>query len=277
MTVVKSAATNAVNGDSGAKLTHASWDGKWELSKRREDWTSYLSFLGVPEAAHELAIKAPDFHEYKMSSSNFFMDHKIPAQNMHLRFTAALEDSYQTCPYPRPTVKGFSSDGEEAKPFSGKWKNTWISEPTSFKTEIPDFAGLGKTVVLTRTLTSASEMEADVTVYDGDKVVLETSSWFSKTSDEPPLTHESWNGKWELTKRREDWTAYLKFLNVPEAAHEMAIKAPDFHEYRMSTESFFMDHQIPAQKMHLQFTAFFGDDYQPCPYPRPTVRDLRAK
>ena len=32
------------------------------------------------------------------SSSNFFMDHKIPAQNMHLRFTAALEDSYQTCP-----------------------------------------------------------------------------------------------------------------------------------------------------------------------------------
>ena len=26
--------------------------------------------------------------------------------------------------YPRPTVKGFSSDGEEAKPFSGKWKNT---------------------------------------------------------------------------------------------------------------------------------------------------------
>ena len=27
---------------------------------------------------------------------------------------------------------------------------------------------------------------------------------------------------------------YLKFLGVPEAAHEMAIKAPDFHEYRMS-------------------------------------------
>ena len=45
----------------------------------------------------------------------------------------------------------------------------WISEPTSFKTEIPDFAGLGKTVVLTRTLTSASVMEAGVTVYDGDK------------------------------------------------------------------------------------------------------------
>jgi len=168
-------------------LMHESWNGKWALTKRREDWTSYLSFLGVPEAAHELAIKAPDFHEYRMSSSNFFMDHKIPAQNMHLRFTAALEDSYQTCPYPRPTVKGFSSDGEEAKPFSGKWKNTWISEPTSFKTEIPDFAGLGKTVVLTRTLTSASEMEAAVTVYDGDKVVLSTASWFGKTSDEPPL------------------------------------------------------------------------------------------
>ena len=67
--------------------------------------------------------------------------------------------------------------------------------------------GLGKTVVLTRTLTSASVMEAGVTVYDGDKVVLSTSSWFGKLSDEPPLMHESWNGKWELTKRREDWTS----------------------------------------------------------------------
>ena len=151
-----------------------------------------MSFLGVPEAAHEMAIKAPDFHEYKMSSANFFMDHKIPAQNMHLRFTAAFEDSYLPCPYPRPTVKGFAaSDGEETQPFSGKWKNTWISEPTSFKTEIPDFAGLGKTVVLTRTLTSASVMEAGVTVYDGDKVVLSTSSWFGKLSDEAPVPDES--------------------------------------------------------------------------------------
>ena len=30
-------------------------------------------------------------------------------------------------------------------------------------------------------------MEAAVTVYDGDKVVLSTASWFGKTSDEPPL------------------------------------------------------------------------------------------
>ena len=37
MTVVKSAATNF---DGGVKLTHASWNGKWELTKRREDWTS---------------------------------------------------------------------------------------------------------------------------------------------------------------------------------------------------------------------------------------------
>ena len=77
------------------------------------------------------------------------MDHKIPAQNMHLRFTAALEDSYQPCPYPRPTVKGFSSEGGETQPFSGKWKNTWISEPTSFKTEIPDFAGASLRAVTT--------------------------------------------------------------------------------------------------------------------------------
>ena len=30
-------------------------------------------------------------------------------------------------------------------------------------------------------------MEAAVTVYDGDKVVLSTASWFGKTSDEAPL------------------------------------------------------------------------------------------
>ena len=132
-----------------------------------------------------------DASKLSRSSSKFFMDHKIPAQNMHLRFTAAFEDSYQPCPYPRPTVKGFSSEGGETQPFSGKWKNTWISEPTSFKTEIPDFAGLGKTVVLTRTLTSASVMEAGVTVYDGDKVILSTSSWFGKLSDEAPVPDES--------------------------------------------------------------------------------------
>ena len=40
-----------------------------------------------------------------------------------------------------------------------------------------------------------------------EEVVLNTSSWFGKLSDEPPLTHESWNGKWELSKRREDWTS----------------------------------------------------------------------
>ena len=108
-------------------------------------------------------------------------------------------------------------------------------------------------------------MEAGVTVYDGDKVVLSTSSWFGKLSDEPPLMHESWNGKWELTKRREDWNSYLSFLGVPEAAHEMAIKAPDFHEYKMSSSNFFMDHKIPAQNMHLRFTAAFEDSYQPCP------------
>merc|ERR1719460_307858 len=189
MTVVKSAATNAVNGDSGAKLTHASWDGKWELTKRREDWTSYLKFLGVPEAVHEIAIKAPDFHEYKMSASNFFMDHRIPAQKMHLRFTAFFEDSFQPCPYPRPTAKGFSSEGEDTKPTnSGKWKNTWICEPTSFKTEIPDFGGTGKTVVLTRTITSSAEIEMEVTVYDGDKVVCgPCKTWMEKTSDEAPL------------------------------------------------------------------------------------------
>jgi hypothetical protein len=114
------------------------------------------------------------------------MDHQIPAQKMHLQFTAFFGDSYQPCPYPRPTVKGFTEDGQKEKPFSGQWKNTWISEPTSFKTEIPDFGGTGKTVVLTRTLTSTSEMEAGVFVYDGDKVVVISSSTFTKTSDEPP-------------------------------------------------------------------------------------------
>jgi hypothetical protein len=34
-------------------------------------------------------------------------------------------------------------------------------------------------------------MEAGVTVYDGDKVVLSTSSWFGKLSDEAPVPDES--------------------------------------------------------------------------------------
>jgi aldehyde dehydrogenase (NAD+) len=169
------------------KLTYASWNGKWEVSKRAENWHEYLSFLGVPQAAHEIATKAPDFHEYRMSPSSFFLDHRIPAQGMHLKFTAFFEDSFNTCPYPRPTAKGFT-EGEEANPKSGLWRNTWISEPTSFKTEIPDFAGTGKTVVLTRTLTSTADIEMSVTVYDGDKVVVgPCKTWMAKLSDEPPL------------------------------------------------------------------------------------------
>jgi len=79
-----------------------------------------------------------------------------------------------------------------------------------------------------------------------------------------------WTGKWALD-RRENWGPYLGFLGVPEAAQEAATKAPDFHEYVITRESFFMHHRIPAQSMHLRFNGFFDDEWQVSPYPKPTA------
>merc|ERR1719401_2561345 len=92
-------------------LTLETWTGKWAL-KHREEWTPYLSFLGVPDANHEMAAKAPDFHEYSVSETSFFMDHRIPAQNLHLRFTGFLDGEWHTSPYPKPTATMFDGQND---------------------------------------------------------------------------------------------------------------------------------------------------------------------
>merc|ERR1740121_2931864 len=89
-----------------ATLSLDTWTGRWEIS-RRENWTPYLEFLGVPAAVHEAAMKDPDFHEYEVSETSFFMDHRIPSKGMHLRFTGFLDDTLGVSPYPKPTAKLF--------------------------------------------------------------------------------------------------------------------------------------------------------------------------
>lgn len=169
-------------------LSLDSWSGKWSLT-RRENWSPYLSFLGVPEENHEVASKAPDFHEYCVSETSFFMDHRIPAQKLHLRFTGFLDSEWHTSPYPKPTAAMFD-EKSELKEKENTWKHRWIEKPTCFETLIPDFAGKGKTVKLQRELVSMDELKLTVNVIDPETdavVVGPCYTYGSRTSFEATM------------------------------------------------------------------------------------------
>lgn len=84
------------------------------------------------------------------------------------------------------------------------------------------------------------------------------------------LSLATWTGKWALL-RRDNWAAYLRFLGVPEQAHEVASTSPDFHEYFFEESSFYMDHRIPTKGMHVMYTAFIDGSLNDNPYPTPTA------
>eukprot|EP00927_Polykrikos_kofoidii_P067465 TRINITY_DN62959_c0_g1_i1.p1 TRINITY_DN62959_c0_g1~~TRINITY_DN62959_c0_g1_i1.p1 ORF type:complete len:1059 (-),score=177.93 TRINITY_DN62959_c0_g1_i1:114-3011(-) len=171
-------------------LTLSDWTGKWSIH-RREEWTSWLSFLNIPEDKHEAAAKADDFHEYKVAETSFFMDHQIPAQELHLRFTGFFDGEWQASPYPKPTAAFFDQDSE-IKEGEWRWKNKWVNFPTCFDTVLPDFAGNGKTVRLRREITGVDEMKLTVHVFNGgdavgEPVVGPCFAYSRRTSREPPL------------------------------------------------------------------------------------------
>lgn len=169
-------------------LTSDTWTGKWAL-ERRENWSPYLSFLGVPEAAHEAATTAPDFHETIVSATSFFMDHRIPGQGLHLRFTGLIDGEFQASPYPKPTATMFAAgNGEERQHV---WKHDWVEQGTCFVTTMPDFAGKGNTVTLRRELESVDVIKYTVHVMEptsGDVLVGPCYTWMKRTSTEAPVS-----------------------------------------------------------------------------------------
>ncbi|CAK0900500.1 unnamed protein product, partial [Prorocentrum cordatum] len=168
----------------------ADWAGSWEVS-RRENWEAFLNFSGVPAAAHEAAIKAVDFHRYRMDEDSWVMDHRIPVQAMHLLFRADFDGELHDCPYPRPTVKHWAPGDDGAPARALQWRNTWVKRGTHFRTEIPDFFGEGKTFVLDRELVAKAEIECTLNVRDGDAVVVgPCQTWMVKTGDAGPAPLE---------------------------------------------------------------------------------------
>mmetsp|Transcript_2067 Transcript_2067/g.3484 ORF Transcript_2067/g.3484 Transcript_2067/m.3484 type:complete len:186 (-) Transcript_2067:127-684(-) len=165
-----------------------SWTGTWEMD-RRENWNVYLEALGIPEPAWEAASKAPDFHMYRMTDADFTLDHKIPAQSMHLHFKASLDGEWHDSPYPKPTVAHW--DGDEGRDKSmPKWKTFWLEKGISFKTEIPDFMGKGLFLELDREVVSPTEIKMTVNLYkDETKESLVAGpcyTYMKKIADEGP-------------------------------------------------------------------------------------------
>jgi hypothetical protein len=85
----------------------------------------------------------------------------------------------------------------------------------------------------------------------------------------PSAPTDIWTGRY-VVDRRENWEQYLEFLKVPEANWEIAKKAPDFHEYYVTEDKFFMDHRIPAHGLHLRIDAFLDNEWCESPYKRAT-------
>lgn len=171
-------------------LISDSWQGSWELD-RRENWPAYLKVLGVPETAWEAASKAPDFHQYAVSKESFFMDHRIPAQNHHLRFTAFFDDQWGPSPYKKPTAKGFDDQGNALPDQNPQWKHRWLEFPVKFETTIADFVGPDKHVRLVRELVSTEEIKMTVTVLSADsseELVGPCFTWMRRSDCAAPLS-----------------------------------------------------------------------------------------
>jgi len=83
----------------------------------------------------------------------------------------------------------------------------------------------------------------------------------------------SWTGSWALD-RRENWPAYLEALGVPQAAWEEAEKSPDYHEYLVKEDSFFLDHRIPSRSKHMRYTAYLDDIWEVSAYQKPTAKEF---
>eukprot|EP00928_Gymnodinium_smaydae_P048829 TRINITY_DN3269_c1_g1_i3.p1 TRINITY_DN3269_c1_g1~~TRINITY_DN3269_c1_g1_i3.p1 ORF type:complete len:183 (+),score=31.28 TRINITY_DN3269_c1_g1_i3:48-596(+) len=131
-------------------LTYETWTGEFEMDSR-ENWSSWLEYLGVPQVAWETATKAPDFHKYHVASESFVMEHRIPAQNTHLHFRAPYEDKWVDCPYPQPTASLWKEEEHKTGTgMPGQWRNIWLSEPSKWQTDIINFAGKGNTVRMVR-------------------------------------------------------------------------------------------------------------------------------
>eukprot|EP00931_Biecheleriopsis_adriatica_P090117 TRINITY_DN6414_c0_g2_i1.p1 TRINITY_DN6414_c0_g2~~TRINITY_DN6414_c0_g2_i1.p1 ORF type:complete len:1033 (+),score=284.00 TRINITY_DN6414_c0_g2_i1:58-3156(+) len=164
----------------------SSWTGSWTLD-RRENWAAYLAALGVPEAAWPEAEKSPDFHEYLVGDDNFFMDHRIPARSVHMRYTAFLDDEWQISAYQKPTAKEFSD--QETAPKQTMWKHRWVQKPTTMETILGDFIADGKDVSLVRELTTPDELKMTVKVLEKDTgklLVGPCYTWMKRTGNAPP-------------------------------------------------------------------------------------------
>lgn len=168
------------------------WSGSWELDSRSQ-WSPWLQFLGVPEAMWEAATQAPDFHRYAVTEKEFTLDHRIPGQNLHLYFTAAIDGQWAKCPYPQPTATLWKGGASNGRPIGtpGQWRHCWVDgkRGTAFETEIVDFAGKGKIVKFVRELVGTSAMHFTVYVLDDngkDSLVGPCLTTFKRTGDLPP-------------------------------------------------------------------------------------------
>eukprot|EP00811_Abedinium_folium_P011741 NODE_20875_length_778_cov_4.089094.p1 GENE.NODE_20875_length_778_cov_4.089094~~NODE_20875_length_778_cov_4.089094.p1 ORF type:complete len:184 (-),score=35.12 NODE_20875_length_778_cov_4.089094:155-706(-) len=173
------------------------WAGSWEMHSRSE-WTPWLQFLGVPEAAREAASKAPDFHRYIVTKSGFIMDHRIPDQGMHLYFSAQLDGQWSQCPYPQPTAtlwsEGESTTSDGGMP--GQWRSWWVEgkEALAFQTEIVNFAGKGATVRFVRSVESSDgfmRFQVFVLNDEGFSILGPCLTTFKKTGDLRPERPDS--------------------------------------------------------------------------------------
>eukprot|EP00931_Biecheleriopsis_adriatica_P085776 TRINITY_DN60579_c0_g1_i1.p1 TRINITY_DN60579_c0_g1~~TRINITY_DN60579_c0_g1_i1.p1 ORF type:complete len:483 (+),score=104.70 TRINITY_DN60579_c0_g1_i1:46-1494(+) len=82
---------------------------------------------------------------------------------------------------------------------------------------------------------------------------------------------ESWSGWWELESRR-DWDKFLSFQEIPEDAHEAAIKTVDRHRYTMTKDTFSMLHTIPSKNFALDYSVAMDWQWHESPYPKPTAK-----
>eukprot|EP00932_Pfiesteria_piscicida_P009594 SRR837773.20344.p1 GENE.SRR837773.20344~~SRR837773.20344.p1 ORF type:complete len:1022 (+),score=421.96 SRR837773.20344:129-3068(+) len=166
------------------------WTGRWELS-HRENWEPWLKCLGLPQDKWEAATKAEDFHQYRVSEDDFYMDHRIPATKLHLRFTGFIDGTLHDSPYKRPTATEFDKElSEQIKNATLQWKHEWVSSPTCFESTTKDFPFPGRTFILRRELVSIDSIKYSVTVTfeDGSAPVQGCVAYYKRTSAEPPAS-----------------------------------------------------------------------------------------
>eukprot|EP00927_Polykrikos_kofoidii_P080896 TRINITY_DN77911_c0_g1_i1.p1 TRINITY_DN77911_c0_g1~~TRINITY_DN77911_c0_g1_i1.p1 ORF type:complete len:655 (-),score=90.79 TRINITY_DN77911_c0_g1_i1:180-2093(-) len=146
----------------GALMNSASalegWLGTWTV-ERRENWTQYLTFMGIPPEKHEEETQAAETHRLRVDASALSWEYELASRPAHWLCRADLDGQFRRVSPLSLAYFGVTSDQTEMC----QWRHCWIQDNVSFKCELANLPGKPGVILCTEWLL-ISPVEASLTI-----------------------------------------------------------------------------------------------------------------